>query len=183
MHFSGHFEGRFSGIFIIIFRDCSGQKNCFCVNFPILGPSGPRDPEKGRKIAKKVEKDRKNQKKQNVLERRLDKWLWAFFRPIRQGGGTTKRPFLKIPGAPARRGNASRELVKKGPVFENSWRPCEARQGLAESLSFPPPGLPPYSGSRIPSVFRLPNGEILYDRLKMAAIRRMGFHPKVERSM
>ena len=68
-----------------------------------------------------------------------------------------KGPFLKIPGAPARRGNASRELVKKGPVFENSWRPCEARQGLAESLSFPPPGLPPYSGSRIPSVFRLPD--------------------------
>ena len=102
-------------------------------------------------------------------------------------------PFLKIPGAPARRGNASRELAKKGPIFENSWRPCEARQGLAESLSFPPPSLPPYSGSRIPSVWILsppgrkilvyPNGEILYDRLKMAAIRRMDFHPKVERSM
>ena len=75
-------------------------------------------------------------------------------------GGTTKRPFLKIPGAPARRGNASPKLAKKGPVFENSWRPCEARQGLAESLFFPSPALPaslripapgspPYSGSRI----------------------------------
>ena len=60
-------------------------------------------------------------------------WLWAFFRPIRRGGDD------------------------KETVFENSWRPCEARQGLAESLSFPPPGLPPYSGSRIPSVFRLPD--------------------------
>ena len=75
-------------------------------------------------------------------------WLWAFFRPNRRGG-TTKRPFLKIPGAPARRGNASRELAKKGPVFENSWRPCEARQGLAESLSS--------SLFRPPSVFRLPD--------------------------
>ena len=119
-------------------------------------------------------------------------WLWAFFRPVRRGG-TTKRPFLKIPGAPARRGNASRELAKKEPVFEKFLAPLRGAPGTSRELVFSP--------SRPPSVFRLPdpvrmdfvaagaknpglpNGEILYDRLKMAAIRRMGFLPKVERSM
>ena len=90
-------------------------------------------------------------------------------------------------------------LLEKGPFFQNSWRPCEARKGLAESLFFPSPALPaslripapgspPYSGSRILSppgrkILVYPNGEILYDRLKMAAIRRMDFLQKVERSM
>ena len=47
----------------MILRDFSDEEDCFFMNFPIPGPSGPQDPEKGRKIAKKVEKDRKNREK------------------------------------------------------------------------------------------------------------------------
>ena len=57
----------FSKIFKGFFRDCSGQKNCFRVNFPIPGPSVPQTPAKPRQFAKKAE----SPGKKHVLERRL----------------------------------------------------------------------------------------------------------------
>ena len=69
-------KARFSGIFIMIFRDFSDEKKCFCVNFPIPAPLVPQNPksEKDRQMWKKVE----NLRKKHVLERRLDRGCQVF---------------------------------------------------------------------------------------------------------
>ena len=69
---------------------------------------------------------------------------------------------------------------KKGDIFANSFRPCEARQGPAESLFSLPgfsPGFPPYSSSRFHSVFQLPVSLRIFQAMAMALALAHGLGP------
>ena len=93
---NANFEVRFSGIIIMISQAFSGEKNPFCVNFPIPASSVPQKPEKVRKFGKKVEKCRKGSEKVGklgALNRFVGAVLGIFQRRL-QGSSRAQSIFL-----------------------------------------------------------------------------------------